>query len=172
MIVFRLFDALGKLGISLLAAFFVFAGLNSHFNYSKDTFRELSTLKENGVEIKVELDKDYEELELRLKGMSATLNWMMYYFEVDGEEYEGKYNIDEPDSVKIDSVLIMYLPSNPELNWPVVEIEPKYQEVADYLKYKTNLWLAFGALIVCILFAYLGIRKLKKIQREASKVEI
>ncbi|MEM8907013.1 MAG: hypothetical protein AAGD05_04130 [Bacteroidota bacterium] len=132
-----------------------YTGLSNYFGGNQSEVDQYEKLLNEGVTTIGILDSVYTEIEV--KGISTYT--MDYHFKVNGQDYQGDFSFDSPESITNPIIEVKYLAENPEING--VHIEAELSKAKEALSSSFDLWLGLGAALFGFFVIRSAIRKFR-----------
>ena len=146
--------------LGIIGALIANSSLTQHFVGNKEKVLKYTSLANEGVSIYATLDSVFNETNMKIKGVEATVYDINYHFEVDGDQYEGRYFFDHPDSLFSPNIEVRYLEFDPEIN--AADVERELIKARENLESDSDLWFGLSALAASILLFVIGIKNVKR----------
>ena len=143
----RIITGIIRCAIALGAFAFGSVGLTNYFGGNEADVAKYTQLASEGETVMALLDSMYTETSVG----SISIYSIDYEYSVDGVDYKGKMNIDDPDALMSPFVEVTYLPSDPSVSSD--DVPKALMKAQESSESKFDLWLglvavAFGGLML------------------------
>ena len=130
-----------RCAIALAAFAFGLTGLTNYFGGNEADVAKYTQLASEGETVMALLDSMYTETSVG----SVSIYSIDYEYSVDGVDYKGKMNIDDPDAIMSPFVEVTYLPSDPSVSSS--DVPRALMKAQESSESNFELWLGLAAVV-------------------------
>ncbi|MEM6768943.1 MAG: hypothetical protein AAF597_00035 [Bacteroidota bacterium] len=151
-----------RVAIALAAFAFATNSLSQYFGGNEADVAKYTQLANEGETVVALLDSMYTETSVG----SVSIYNIDYQYSVDGVDYKGNMNIDDPDALVSPFVEITYLPSDPSVS--SADVPKALLKAQESSESKSDLWLGLAAVVFGGFMLWSGISAFRSGGSEAA----